>query len=231
MAFLSKDMPLIKAVEKHAVPIDDINTAYDTILEASQDKEVVLIGEATHGTHEFYHIRAEITKRLISEQGFDAVAVEADWPDAYHINNFVSGQKASTAKEALAHFQRFPLWMWNNHDVCQFIEWLQAYNQQQSPPYYVGFYGLDLYNLRASIDAVITYLQEIDSEAAKRAKKRYACLDHFIDSPENYGDESYQTIADKCEASILKQLIELNNNAYDYIQHQSINEEDAFFLC
>ena len=124
----------------------------------------MLLGEASHGTHEFYRERARITKRLIDEKGFNAVAVEADWPDAYRVNRYVLGRSADAdAKAALADFRRFPAWMWRNRDVVRFVEWLRARNDAHAHHQTKArFYGLDLYSLRASMEAVVTYLDAVD---------------------------------------------------------------------
>ena len=136
-------------------------TDYDNLLDSIGPARFVLIGEASHGTHEFYRERAQITKRLIEEKGFSAVAVEADFPDAYRVNRYVRGEGHDLdATEALGGFRRFPQWMWRNADVLDFVGWLRAYNDDlpnDSPK--VGFYGLDLYSLHASIEAVLMYLE------------------------------------------------------------------------
>ena len=128
-------------------------------------------------------------KRLIKEKGFTAVAVEADWPDAYRVNRYVRGMSDDVdAIEALADFRRFPTWMWRNTDVVEFLEWLRAYNDALPPSATkIGFYGLDLYSLRASMEAVLRYLEKVDPEAAKRARARYACFDHFGEDTQVYG--------------------------------------------
>src|SRR5438093_13232996 len=140
---------------------------YDPLLDLVGEARFVLLGEASHGTHEFYHERAQITERLIKEKGFTAVAVEADWPDAYRVNRYVRGVSDDVdAIEALADFRRFPAWMWRNTDVVEFVEWLRAYNDAlPGSATKVGFYGLDLYSLRASMDAVLRYLEKVDPEA------------------------------------------------------------------
>ena len=144
---------------------------FDPLLAQVGDARYVLLGEASHGTHEFYRIRAAITKRLILEKGFSAVAVEADWPDAYRVNRYVTGGgDDADATEALGGFRRFPQWMWRNADVLDFVGWLRAHNDAlptAAPK--VGFYGLDLYSLHASIDAVLQYLRIVDPAAARRA--------------------------------------------------------------
>jgi predicted phosphoribosyltransferase len=145
------------------------------------DARIVLIGESSHGTHEFYEARAEITKWLIEEKGFNAVAAEADWPDAYRVNRYVRGLgNDSSADEALQGFERFPAWMWRNVVVRDFTGWLRRHNQRCAVDgvRQAGFYGLDLYSLHRSMREVITYLDTVDPKAAARARARYACFDH-----------------------------------------------------
>src|SRR5919202_6920884 len=136
-----------------ARPLTGAAQDYDPLLELVGDRRFVLLGEASHGTHEFYQARAQITQRLIGERGFTAVAVEADWPDAYRVNCYARGAAADAdASEALGGFRRFPTWMWRNTDVLAFVSWLRAHNTElpaQAPR--VGFYGLDLYSLSGSI--------------------------------------------------------------------------------
>jgi erythromycin esterase-like protein/predicted phosphoribosyltransferase len=184
---------------------------YDELIERATDCRFVLIGEASHGTQEFYRERAEITKRLIAEAGFTAVAVEADWPDAYRVNRYVRGQSGDdSAAEALADFQRFPTWMWRNVEVAEFVTLLREYNDAlavDTPK--VGFYGLDLYSLHRSMEAVIEYLDAIDREAALRARERYACFDHFGRDPQVYAYETGMAGAEPCELQAVQQLVEL----------------------
>src|SRR5439155_944961 len=171
-------------------PIDD----FDSILQLVGTAHFVLIGEASHGTHEFYAMRAAITQRLITEKGFNAVAVEADWPDAYRVNRFVRGiSDDNEAIDALGDFKRFPTWMWRNADVLDFIGWLRDYGRG------VGFYGLDLYSLYASIAHVIEYLDQVDPEAAKRARYRYSCFEHAGEDPQAYGYATTFGITQSCE--------------------------------
>src|SRR5215216_3326519 len=142
----------------------------DELFELVADAQLVLLGEATHGTHEFYAIRAALTRRLISERGFRGVAVEADWPAAARANRFVQGTDGD-AEAALGGFVRFPRWMWRNDLIVDLIEWLRAHGHG------AGFYGLDLYSLRESMTAVVEYLDQIDPAAAARARRRYGCFD------------------------------------------------------
>jgi erythromycin esterase-like protein len=162
---------------------------YDALMRVIGNAHVVLLGEASHGTQEFYRERARITKRLIVEKGFTAIAVEADSPHAYRVHRYVSAQgHDSSAQDALADFQRFPTWMWRNIEVQEFIEWLRTYNDdRRRDTQQVGFYGLDLYSLHASMQAVLNYLEQADRPAAARARARYACFDHFGEDSQSYG--------------------------------------------
>ena len=162
---------------------------YDALLDLVGDRRLVLIGEASHGTHEFYRERARITRRLIDDLGFTAVAVEADWPDAYRVNRYVMGMSDDAdADAALEGFLRFPTWMWRNRDVLGFVQWLRARNDAQShPAAKARFYGLDLYSLRTSIEAVVAYLDQVDPSEAERARHRYSCFDHVGADGQAYG--------------------------------------------
>jgi len=184
----------------------------DPLLELIGDARFVLIGEASHGTHEFYSIRAKITKRLIAEKGFDAVAVEADWPDAYRINRYVRGVGDDReAIDALGDFKRFPAWMWRNADVLDFVGWLRDYNDAHATKK-AGFYGVDLYSLYSSMAAVIEYLDRVDPEAARRARYRYACFEHAGEDPQSYGYAASFGITPTCEQEVVSQLVEMRRN-------------------
>jgi erythromycin esterase-like protein/predicted phosphoribosyltransferase len=188
---------------------------YDPLVERAAATRFVLLGEATHGTHEFYRERAEITRRLIAECGFTAVAVEADWPDAYRVNRFVRGESDDESpEEALSDFRRFPVWMWRNTVVAEFVGWLREWNDalpEGAPK--VGFYGLDLYSMRASMEAVIAHLEKTDPEAARRARERYACFDQFGRDPQIYAYEAGMAGAEPCEQQVVQQLVELRRQA------------------
>jgi erythromycin esterase-like protein len=191
---------------------------YDALLALIGDAHFVCIGEASHGTHEFYRDRAEITKRLIAEKGFNAVAVEADWPDAYRVNRFVRsiGDDAE-AVDALGDFKRFPTWMWRNADVLDFVGWLREYGRG------AGFYGIDLYSLFTSIEVVIKVLDRIDPQAARRARQRYACFDHFGEDSQMYGYATTFGMSESCEDEVIAQLMELRSKA------SQLPPDDAFF--
>jgi erythromycin esterase-like protein len=163
--------PVAPALGSAAHPLTGAARDYDPLLELIGEARIVLLGEASHGTHEFYRERARITRRLIEERGFTLVAVEADWPDAYRVNRWVRGRsEAGGAIESLDGFQRFPRWMWRNRDVLEFVTWLREHNDEAEPAARVGFYGLDLYSLFSSIEAVLGYLDQVDPEAALRAR-------------------------------------------------------------
>src|SRR3970282_1895209 len=152
----------------------DIDGDVERLLDVVGDAKLVLIGEASHGTHEFYRVRADITRALISTPAFNLVAVEADWPDAYRANRWVRlvGSDAS-AHEALSDFMRFPRWMWRNWVVVDFLRGVRDWTAGRPERARTGFYGLDLYSLHRSIDCVLQYLQKVDPEAAHRARRRY----------------------------------------------------------
>jgi erythromycin esterase-like protein len=203
-------------------------TDYDPLLRSLGEARVVMLGEASHGTHEFYRARAEITKRLIVEKGFEAVAVEADWPDAFRVNCYVRGcGDDRNADQALGSFERFPRWMWRNTDVCDFIEWLRDYNLRAARK--TGFYGLDLYSLNGSIHAVLSYLRKVDPEAARRARERYSCFDHYGDDAQQYGYEAAFGAGESCEKQVMEQLLELQRLAGELAMRDGRIAADEFF--
>lgn len=220
--------PLSVAIASEAHLLHGAASDYDPLLDFVAGARFVLLGEATHGTHEFYRERAEITKRLIMEKGFDAVAVEADWPDAYRVNRYMRGLNDDpTGERALAGFARFPTWMWRNTDVLDFVDWLRDYNASRpsdaSPK--VGFYGLDLYSLFTSTQEVLNYLDKVDPDAAEHARARYACFDHFHEDSQHYGYETSYGMSPSCEDQVLAQLRELQARAADYQDGQLAADE------
>lgn len=192
-------------IGKHAIHLDPAR-GVGPILDLIGDAGVVLIGEATHGTHEFYDTRAHLTRALISSRGFNVVAVEADWPDAYRANLWVRGRgDDDTAADALSDFVRFPRWMWRNRVVVRFLEWLRTYNLDHAGQRDVGFFGLDLYSLHRSIDAVLRYLDIVDPGSAERARQRYACFDVFGGDPQDYGHATTRGLEPTCERDVVAQ--------------------------
>ena len=183
----------------------------DEIVELVAHKRLVLLGEASHGTKDFYDLRASITRRLITKHGFRGVAVEGDWPDALRVDRYVrgaSGDDDETPEMALGSFMRFPRWMWRNTDVERFVGWLSRCNQDRAADRRCGFYGLDLYSLNSSISALLAYLDDNDPDAATRARQRYACFDHIGD-PQQYGLEAHLGLGPKCENEVVAQLVEM----------------------
>jgi len=214
-------------------PLRGNSADFDPLLQRIGDARFVLIGEASHGTHEFYRIRAEITKRLVREKGFSAVAVEADWPDAYRVNRFVRARSSDAdATDALGGFLRFPQWMWRNADVLDFVGWLRAHNDEVGRDQRkVGFYGLDLYSLHASIEAVLAYLRVVDPDAAHRAQARYACFDHFGPDLHGYGAAARFGMTPSCEREVIAQLVELQRAAGEYVRRDGRLDPDALFYA
>ncbi len=205
---------------------------YDGLLELIGDARFVLLGEATHGTHEFYEQRARITQRLIAEKGFTAVAVEADWPDAYRVNRYVRAEgEDRDAVGALGGFQRFPSWMWRNTEVVSFIDWLRAWNDQQPAAARTGFYGLDLYSLFTSMEEVLHYLDKVDPDAAGEARKRYACFDHYGDDSQQYAYATGLGNSESCQRDVIAQLQQMQQRSAEYMQRDGVAASDAFFYA
>ena len=214
-------------------PLTGAANDYDALLELIGDARLVLLGEASHGTHEFYRERARITRRLIEERGFTVVAVEADWPDAYRVNRWVRGaDDDGSPLEALDGFSRFPRWMWRNRDVLEFVTTLREHNDALTPPAkQVGFYGLDLYSLFTSIEAVLHYLDEVDPEAATRARYRYGCFEHYGEDTQAYGYAAGFGITPSCEDQAVQQLLELQRRAVELSRRDGRIPEDEFFYA
>jgi erythromycin esterase-like protein len=231
------------AIIDYAALADDIRDAahplrgtqddrYDPLIDLVGDASVVLLGEATHGTHEFYRMRAEITQRLIREKGFNAIAVEADWPDAYRVNRYVRAMSNDqSAAEALGDFSRFPMWMWRNADIVDLVDWLHAHNSERPQSQRVGLYGLDLYSLYGSIAAVVDYLDRVDPKAAEQARRRYSCLDHVGEEAQRYGYGVYFGERPSCEDQAVDQLLDLRRRRGDLVSHDGLLAEDEQFAA
>ena len=191
-----------------AEPLPDFDDpAFGRLFDRFADARVVLLGEATHGTSEFYRARAAITRRLIEKHGFSIVAVEADWPDAAAIDRYVR-HKAPLATTEPA-FRRFPTWMWRNAEVHDFVDWMRAHNEKLDPARRAGFFGLDIYNMNASIRSVIDYLDKVDPEAARVARERYGCLTPWQKDPATYGRAVLTGGYAKCEKAVAAMLRDL----------------------
>lgn len=226
-----------RALREVAIPLTGAKEDYAALLASIGSARFVLIGEESHGTREFYRERARITRLLIEQKGFSAVAIEADWPDAYRVNRFVRGTGTdASAVDALAGFERFPIWMWRNTEVADFITWLRAHNElqgrgQSGQDRQVGLYGLDLYSLFTSIRAVLGYLEKVDPDAALRARARYACFDHFSEDTQAYGYAAALKLGPSCEQEVVNQLVELQRRAGTYAQRDGRAAEDEFFFA
>jgi erythromycin esterase-like protein len=223
----------IQAITACAHVVSGEEGDYDGLLERIGDARIVLLGECTHGTQEFYHERARITQRLISECNFSAVAVEADWPDAYRVHRYLRGCSDDTdAESALGGFKRFPTWMWRNTETADLVDWLRDYNSALLPGAHpVGFYGLDLYSLFASVDAVLHYLGQVDPAAAERARQRYACFERYRHDSQDYGYAAGLGLSPSCELAVLAQLHDMQRQGATYLHHAGAEGSDAFFYA
>ena len=224
-----------EAISQVAIDAPDGIPPREALEELIGDARIVLIGESSHGTHEFYEARAAITKWLIEEKGFCGVAAEADWPDAYRVNRYVRGLgEDESADGALSGFERFPAWMWRNTVVRDFVDWLRIRNRQHASngQRQAGFYGLDLYSLHRSMGEVIAYLDKIDPKAAARARERYACFDHAsADDGQAYGYAAAFGAGPSCEHQAIEQLVELQRNALAYARRDGLLAEDELFYA
>ena len=222
-------------IRAEAAPVEDGVPADGALSGLVGDAQLVLIGEASHGTHDFYAARARMTRRLIEEKGFAAVAVEADWPDAYRVNRYVRDRSDdATAEEALRGFERFPAWMWRNAAVLDFVGWLREHNDDlgRVERAKAGFYGLDLYSLYRSIHEVISYLDRVDPAAAARARARYACFDHASGGDgQAYGFAAAFGAGESCEQEVVDQLADLQQHALEYARRDGLIAEDELFYA
>jgi protein-L-isoaspartate(D-aspartate) O-methyltransferase len=214
---------LIRAAAEPLPDVDD--PAFGPLFDRFANARVILLGEASHGTSEFYRARAAITRRLIERHGFTIVAVEADWPDAASLDRYVRDRPAPAHAEP--PFRRFPTWMWRNTDVEVFIEWLRDWNLQRPAENRAGFYGLDLYNLSASIRAVLDYLDRVDPAAAEVARSRYGCLTPWAKAPDAYGRVALIKGYAACEEAVVKTLREMLGKQLEYAGQDGENFLDA----
>jgi erythromycin esterase-like protein len=222
-------LPDHSVVASEAKPLED---GYDELLGSIGDAQIVLIGEASHGTHEFYSMRERLTRRLIAEKGFGIVALEADWPDALRVNRYVCGRSDDTsANQALGGFRRFPTWMWRNTVMEEFVEWMRGRNSGKGGRDIARIFGMDLYSMHASMDAVLAYLRTVDPEAAMRARQRYSCFDHFGGDPQHYGYMTSSRGAEPCEQEVVGQLMELRERRAELLRRDGKAAEEEFFYA
>lgn len=207
---------------------------YERVVSWIGDASLVLLGEATHGTHDFYEARARITRLLIETRGFSAIAIEGDWPDAYRVNRYVqTSGPTGDAADALGGFDRFPSWMWRNRTVVDLVAWLRARNAMVEPVRRAGFYGLDLYSLRASMQAVVAFLEKQAPEAALAARKSYACFDQFGPEYETYAwaASKVRTGETLCAEAVTRELVSLRENRTAFLRHDDSAAADDFFYA
>ncbi|MFW6200744.1 MAG: erythromycin esterase family protein, partial [Gemmatimonadota bacterium] len=224
-----KSRELSDVVADSSEAFDDLDSVdLDTLLDRIGDARLVLLGEASHGTSEFYRMRARITRELIERKDFDFVAAEADWPDAAELDAYVRHHPKERPHKK--PFQRFPRWMWANTDVLEFVHWLRGFNEPRrngSPEALVGFHGMDLYSMHASMEAVIHYLEDVDPEAAEVARERYGCLAPWQNDPVLYGRAVLSGRFDECEDEVMAMLRDLLEARMSYIRRDGNRFVDA----
>ena len=228
--------PALDLLKPHITPFTSLSTDFPSVIRQRLDdfgnSKVLLIGDASHGTSEFYAARAEITKYMIQRHGFSVVAVEADWPDAEAVDRFVRWRSARPVPadpvddsdklpgEREPAFSRFPTWMWRNHEVRGFVEWLREHNKGTRPAEAVGFYGLDLYSLGTSMQAVIEYLDRVDPKLAETARRRYEKLMGWSEDPQEYGFEVALRGLKGYEKECVDMLRDLLRKRLEYLARQ-----------
>tara|TARA_R110000824_G_scaffold95178_5_gene229008 strand:+ start:552 stop:1895 length:1344 start_codon:yes stop_codon:yes gene_type:complete len=218
---------LVAALREHAEPLPapENQQEFGKYFDRFADAQVVLLGEATHGTSEFYSARAAITRRLIEEHGFTVVAVEADWPDAARIDGYVRHHEPRPRRGD--SFVRFPTWMWRNQEVLAFADWLRGYNEGRDEVSQASFHGLDVYSLSESIASVLEYLDSVDPDEAEKARWRYGCLTPWQDHPTEYGKAVVHGGLQDCEEAAVDQLRRLFENRMDYLKEDGEKWFDA----
>lgn len=218
---------VIEALRVAAEPLPDpgAESAFGAAFDRFGDARVVLLGEATHGTSEFYRARAAITRRLIERHGFNIVAVEADWPDAARIDDYIRHQSPRPRRGDV--FARFPTWMWRNAEVLAFADWLRGHNESLAVADRASFHGLDVYSLSESIHAVVTYLDQVDPDAGRLARERYGCLTPWQDEPARYGSAVVHGAHQGCETAVVAQLRDLLAKRLAYLHEDGERWFDA----
>jgi len=228
------DSELQRNLKRYVTPLPQAaeESGLDELSRLLAAHQLVLLGEASHGTSEFYRLRARLTKKLIQDHGFGAVAVECDWPDSLQVNQHIlSGKYEAPIEEVLGVYERFPDWMWRNEEVAEFVEWLRLHNRSLAEPERCGFYGIDLYSLRSSAHAVIQYLEARDPAAAGRARKRYECFDSFGEDLQLYGMSAVMDAEKSCEDEVIAQLLDLQKRSLDLISRDGAHATDSQFYA
>lgn len=211
---INNETAVVKLIGEAAHPVTGSERDYDPLMKSIGDARFVMLGEATHGTSEFYRERARITRRLIEEKGFDAIVLEADWTDVNRVNRYIQGEdKDKSAEQALSDFVRFPRWMWRNTDFRDFVSSLRTINTNSDSTNRAHIYGMDLYGLSNSVKAIIDYLKQVDPDAARSARKRYDCFNRFREQPQVYGLEVVNKTTRSCQKDVQQQFDELQRTA------------------
>ncbi len=233
-----KDIP-------HGIDISDILSrnsidltpdSLDRVVDAIGDAKYVLLGEASHGTHEYYSWRAKLSRKLIIEKGFSFIAVEGDWPDCYRVNRYVRNYNDAgrTAVDVLHSFDRWPTWMWANWEVAALIDWMKRYNEKQSRDKKAGFYGLDVYSLWESLNAIISYLDKVDKCAKEIAMKALRCFEPYNDKEGTTYAQATRYIPLSCEKDVLALLMEIVGKIPQYnTDHEAVlsAEQNAYVIA
>jgi len=219
----------VAAIAAAARPVEGAH-GYDALVERAANAQIVLVGEASHGTEEFYAVRAEITRQLVEDKGFRLVLLEADWPDVLRAHRWARGETTERdVGTALGDFKRFPPWMWRNTAMTSFITWLRDWNLAH-PQEKCGLFGMDLYSMHASMALVLDYLETVDPYAAKRARQRYACFDDYGESPQRYAMAATIGRGESCEAEVVAQMAELRRRYGSLVTaHDPRSEEEYFY--
>jgi erythromycin esterase-like protein len=219
---------LVSLLNEERIPIDLANKdTLDIILNQIGQARIVLMGEASHGTEEFYLTRMALSKLLIQTKGFHAIAIEGDWPSAFSVHRYIQDPENETTKlDALNAFKRFPDWMWRNTAMANFIDWMKDHNNHTSDPLHkIGFYGLDLYSLHDSITSIICYLKKHQPTLVDQAIHRYGCFDHVAVDPQMYGYLVNQSIKKACIKEVTDAFLELQHEALYQMNQKNLSEQ------
>lgn len=208
------DSGLLKEISNLATSLDN-ESDLDPLMEAVGDARYVLLGEASHGTSEYYTWRTKISRRLIEEKGFSFIGVEGDWPDCYSVNRYVKGVAGKSAEDVLHAFSRWPTWMWANQEIVDLAEWLRGHNANLPADKQAGFYGLDVYSLWESMHAVLEYLEKMDPELARHAERAYSCFEPYEEDAQEYARATY-LVPTSCEDEAVRTLSALRGRAQEF---------------
>ncbi|SEM53956.1 Erythromycin esterase homolog [Mesobacillus persicus] len=210
---------LVQAIKRDATALNK-EEDYNLLLDQMSQAKYALLGESSHGTSEYYKTRAELSKRLITEKGYNFIVVEGDWPACQQVNRYIKGYDTThkSAQEALTAFERWPTWMWSNEEMIDLVEWLKTYNEKLPTEQKVGFYGFDVYSLWESMEEVIAYLEKTNSPDLETARKAFACFEPFNRDPQLYG-VSGAFYAEDCKDEVVQLLTDITLNKKRYTSY------------